>query len=133
MRKMVCSLKLHTASQDPAQLLMLMPGEGGVGKSQTIQAITKNFCHHNTVDILVKRAYTGIAASLIDGKTLHIIAQIPVNNGKRSQKANKKLTSFWSNKQYLIIDKMLMVACHILMKVSAAITTVKLAAGMEDN
>ncbi|SRR6266404_723220 len=111
---------------------MVMPGEGGTGKSRTIQAITRNFHHLRVGHTLVKSAYTGIAASLIDGKTLHIIAQIPVNNGKRSQKGNRKLTTFWSNKQYLIIDKMLMVACHILAKVSAAVTTVKLSRGMED-
>ncbi len=82
--------------------------------------------------MLVKSAYTGIAASLINGKTLHVIAQIPINNSKRSQKANRKLTSFWSKKQYLIINEMSMVACHILARVSGVLTSAKLSAGMED-
>src|SRR6266404_8668786 len=111
---------------------MVIPGEGGVGKSQTIQAITKSFEHRQAGDLLVKSAYTGIAASLINGKTLHVIAQIPINNSKRSQKANRKLTSFWSKKQYLIINEMSMVACDILARVSGALTSAKLSAGMED-
>ncbi|KAF8443783.1 hypothetical protein L210DRAFT_3334866, partial [Boletus edulis BED1] len=59
------------------QLLMLIPGEGGVGKSKTIQTITQNFRRRGASHLLVKSAYTGIAASLIDGKTLHVICQIP--------------------------------------------------------
>jgi len=50
----------------PPQLLKLIPGEGGVGKLKTIQAITENFCSKEVGHILVKAAYTGIAASIID-------------------------------------------------------------------
>ncbi|KAF8119742.1 hypothetical protein EV363DRAFT_1195573, partial [Boletus edulis] len=62
---------------NPDQLLMVIPGEGGVGKSKTIQTITENFKRRGVSHILAKSAYTGIAASIIDGKTLHVIAQIP--------------------------------------------------------
>ncbi|KAF8424995.1 hypothetical protein L210DRAFT_874447, partial [Boletus edulis BED1] len=60
------------------QLLMVIPGEGGVGKSKTIQTITENFAARGMKDRLVKGAYTGIAASIIDGKTLHVLGGIPV-------------------------------------------------------
>ncbi|KAG2738880.1 hypothetical protein P692DRAFT_201730439, partial [Suillus brevipes Sb2] len=63
----------------PPQLLMQIPGEGGVGKSKTIQTITENFRSRGVNSKLVKAAYTGIAASIIDGKTLHVIALIPLN------------------------------------------------------
>jgi len=67
------------ANCNPSQLLMIIAGEGGVGKSKTIQTITEIFYHCGVAHMLVKGAYTGIVASIIDGKTLHVIAQIPVN------------------------------------------------------
>ncbi|KAI9566422.1 hypothetical protein HD554DRAFT_2174349 [Boletus coccyginus] len=81
--------------RDPPQLLMVIPGEGGVGKSKTIQTVTDNFKRRGIAQWLVKSAYTGIAASLIDGKTLHVIAQIPLNGRDRSRKATTKLARFW--------------------------------------
>ncbi|KIM64602.1 hypothetical protein SCLCIDRAFT_1213106 [Scleroderma citrinum Foug A] len=66
------------ANRKPSQLLMIIAGEGGVGKSKTIQTITQNFYHRGVAHMLVKGAYTGIAASIIDGKTLHVIAQISI-------------------------------------------------------
>ncbi|KAF8137246.1 hypothetical protein EV363DRAFT_1138415, partial [Boletus edulis] len=65
------------ADNNPQQLLMIIPGEGGVGKSKTIQTITENFNRLGASHLLAKSAYTGIAASIIDGKTLHVIGQIP--------------------------------------------------------
>jgi predicted GTPase len=59
---------------NPPQLLMFMPGKSGVGKSSTIQAISKNFWSKS--ELLVKGVYTGIASSLIDGKTLHMLAAL---------------------------------------------------------
>lgn len=54
-------------------MIILVPGEGGTGKSHTIQAITTNFVCRKIKGWLVKGAYTGIAASIIDGSTLHVI------------------------------------------------------------
>ncbi|KAG1845717.1 hypothetical protein DFJ58DRAFT_664189 [Suillus subalutaceus] len=71
-------MRATLAGQNPPQLLMIIPGEGGVGKSKTIQTITENFVAHGAGGRLVKAAYTGIAASLIGGKTLHIVACILV-------------------------------------------------------
>ncbi|OJA14578.1 hypothetical protein AZE42_12583 [Rhizopogon vesiculosus] len=55
--------------------------------------------------MLLKAAYTGIAASIIDGKILHVIAQVLVNGSEQSQKTGRKLAVFWANKLYLIIDE----------------------------
>ncbi|KIM65344.1 hypothetical protein SCLCIDRAFT_85470, partial [Scleroderma citrinum Foug A] len=57
----------------PSQLLMIIAGEGGVGKSKTIQSITENFNKQKAAHLLAKGAYTGIAVTIIDGKTLHVI------------------------------------------------------------
>ena len=75
----------------PEQLLMIILGEGGVGKSKTIQAMTENFKRWGILDLLAKGMYTGIAASIIDGKTLHMICQILLNGHNYSHKASKKL------------------------------------------
>ncbi|KAI0349341.1 hypothetical protein OH77DRAFT_1380004, partial [Trametes cingulata] len=52
-------------------LRMLLIGEGGTGKSRVIQTVTQLFAAKGSADLLVKAAYTGIAASLIEGKTTH--------------------------------------------------------------
>ena len=55
---------------------------------------------------LVKAAFTGIAASLIGGKTLHVITKMGVGR-KRNQgaEAAKQLSEYWSNKTHLIIHQ----------------------------
>ncbi|KIK79552.1 hypothetical protein PAXRUDRAFT_73888, partial [Paxillus rubicundulus Ve08.2h10] len=102
------------SGQEPPQLLMHIPGEGGVGKSKTsiismIQTITENFMNKGAGHLLVKGAYTGIAASIVDSKTLHMLAHIPVNCHEQSQKAIQKLAIFWKDKCYWIIDELSMV------------------------
>jgi DNA replication protein DnaC len=65
-----CHLQQTLHGQNPPQLRMIIPGEGGTGKSHTIQAITNSFIQRNVKSWLVKGAYTGIAASIINGSTL---------------------------------------------------------------
>lgn len=62
---------------DPPQLLMQIQGEGGMGKSCLIRAVTNVFSSRGAGELLTKSAYTGITASLIDRQTLHTIASIP--------------------------------------------------------
>ncbi|KAI9061024.1 hypothetical protein FKP32DRAFT_1576518, partial [Trametes sanguinea] len=52
-------------------LRMCLVGEGGTGKSRVIQTITQYFASRGVEYLLVKGAYTGIAAALIGGKTTH--------------------------------------------------------------
>lgn len=93
----------------PPQLLMFIPGEGGVGKSKVIQTMTQNFQRRGLDDWWVKGAYTGIAALLIDGKTLHVLAGIPIR-GKQSAQTLKKIHEYWQTKRYLIIDEVSMLS-----------------------
>ncbi|KAJ3897533.1 hypothetical protein F5879DRAFT_782230, partial [Lentinula edodes] len=59
------------AGKQPPPLRIILYGEGGTGKLRVIQTITEAFGRHNMRGLLLKGAYTGVAASLIDGKTLH--------------------------------------------------------------
>ncbi|PCH45154.1 hypothetical protein WOLCODRAFT_43426, partial [Wolfiporia cocos MD-104 SS10] len=52
-------------------LRMIVHGEGGTGKSKVIQTVTDYFAQRGVKHLLMKAAYTGVAASLIDGKTTH--------------------------------------------------------------
>ena len=115
-------LKETIDGKHPPQLLMVIPGEGGVGKSKVIQVITQNFQKCGVRDWWVKGAYTGIAASLIDGKTLHVLAGIPVRGGKQSAQTLKKLHEFWRTKRYLIIDEVSMLSRTFFAKLSQIIS-----------
>jgi ABC-type dipeptide/oligopeptide/nickel transport system ATPase component len=101
-------LQENLAGRYLPQLLMTMVGEGGTGKSQMIQSISENF-RSKTIP-LVKATYTGIAASIIEGKTLHSIGMIPLNGQRQSAQTLKKLELLWKDKQYLIIDEISMVS-----------------------
>ncbi|KIL56471.1 hypothetical protein M378DRAFT_89250, partial [Amanita muscaria Koide BX008] len=64
-------LEQTLADQHPHPLRMIIYGEGGTGKSKVIQTVTESFAAKGVKFMLVKTAYTGVAASLIDGKTTH--------------------------------------------------------------
>ncbi|KAI9069506.1 hypothetical protein FKP32DRAFT_1552815, partial [Trametes sanguinea] len=63
----------------PPPLRMVVCGEGGTGKSRVIQTVSRMFELVGGASLLMKTAYTGIAASLIDGKTTHTLAHIPIS------------------------------------------------------
>ncbi|KAL1709620.1 hypothetical protein EV121DRAFT_172280, partial [Schizophyllum commune] len=64
-------LDRRLAGKPPQPLRMIVYGEGGTGKSRVIQTVTNLFKERRRPYLLIKGAYTGVAASLIDGKTLH--------------------------------------------------------------
>lgn len=122
----------------PPQLLMHVPGEGGVGKSKVIQTITDQFAALGASERLVKGAYTGIAASLIGGSTLHVLCRIPPPKaGTRrdgeiihSPEVEKELSEKYSNKAYLIIDEISMVSREFMSEMSRIIGKARV--GLED-
>jgi hypothetical protein len=44
-------------------------GKGGTGKSRVIQTITESFFACGVAGVLMKTVYTGVVASLVNGKT----------------------------------------------------------------
>ncbi|KAF8673089.1 helicase family, partial [Rhizoctonia solani] len=100
----------------------------GTGKSRVIQTITQEFKQQGASHMLLKSAYTGIAASLIDGQTTHHIAAISVRNKKQilSPEARIKLGLLWKNVKYLIIDEFSMLSKEFLARLSRHIEIAKL-------
>ncbi|KIL60605.1 hypothetical protein M378DRAFT_83557, partial [Amanita muscaria Koide BX008] len=62
---------MSEADEEVPQLLMQLVGEAGTGKSRVIQTITDAFKLVGLSKRLQKGAFTGIAACLIGGQTLH--------------------------------------------------------------
>ncbi|CAK5281207.1 unnamed protein product [Mycena citricolor] len=105
------------AGDDVPPLRMLIHGEGGTGKSKVITKVTRNFEERGAKGRLIKAAYTGIAASLIDGKTTHIIGGISAS-GRMSDANKGKLQEFWKGYSYLIIDEISMISKDFLAQLS---------------
>ena len=61
----VWHLEETLAGRKPPPLRLIVNGEGGTGKSKLIEAITDYFSARGATHLLVKMAYTGIAASHI--------------------------------------------------------------------
>lgn len=113
----------------PPPLQMLIHGEGGTGKSKVIQTVTDYFDMKGASALLVKAAYTGVAASLIGGKTTHTIAHISRKNTTIKDDTKHKLQSSWKYCLYLIIDEMSMLSKTFLAKLSHNIGIGKMVEG----
>ncbi|CEL58884.1 hypothetical protein RSOLAG1IB_12210 [Rhizoctonia solani AG-1 IB] len=109
------------AGHKPEQLLMQIQGEGGTGKSLIISKITNLFSQHQAGSKLRKSAYTGIAASLIEGSTLHQLAALHLCN-RLSKKTITRLQTTWRPVEYLIIDEISMVSKKVLAEISQMIS-----------
>ncbi|PSS37626.1 hypothetical protein PHLCEN_2v553 [Hermanssonia centrifuga] len=118
-------LEQSLAGAEPPPLRMILYGEGGTGKSKVIQTVTEVFNARGAAHMLVKAAYTGVAASLINGKTTHNIAAMPTTkkvDSKLSDSAKTRLQAFWSKVTYLIIDEYSMLSKSFLAILSRNIT-----------
>ena len=70
-------LRALLAGRKPKQLLMLVTGQGGMGKSTMLNAITDTFELFESSHLLKKTALSGVTASLIGGIMLHWFAGLP--------------------------------------------------------
>lgn len=104
--------------EDPPPLWMVLHGEGGTGKSKVIQTVTEYFASRHADHLLVKGAYTGVAASLIGGKTLHTLAALPREQSRATaplaDTSKQRLEAFYLRRLYLLVDECSMLAKTIL-------------------
>ena len=114
-------------------LQMIVYGEGGTGKSRVIQTVTDAFHSRESSFLLVKAAYTSMAASLIDGKMMHVIAHINVNqpNGKLSDAIKRALQAYWRMKRYLILDEYSMISKTLLVLISRILAIAMEGSGLD--
>jgi len=75
---------------DIPPLRMVLYGGGGTGKSRVIQTITEAFAARRVSHMPMKAAYTGVAASLVDGKTTHVIGSLSLGSKDNISDATKK-------------------------------------------
>lgn len=74
------NLRTHLQKQHTEQILMIVHGQGGTGKTTLLNAISKTFDDHGASKLFAKMAMSGVAASLIGGQTLHSWAALPITN-----------------------------------------------------
>ena len=117
-------LQDELAGANPEQLLLNLQGGPGTGKSQVIKAITRFFEGKNASKKLLRSAYTGIAASVIDGQTLHTLTRIPTNQDEPSRRAIVELAERYTNVRYLIIDEISMISKKFFARVEKVFTKI---------
>jgi hypothetical protein len=118
---------------------MLILGEGGVGKSMLIGAITETFEYYKAASLLAKCAASGVAASDIGAQTLHSLLGLMIRMPKeddwlqRSGKSSqlKRLRNM-GGKQFLILDEISMVDKLMLYQTSEIFGHVRAADGVGD-
>ena len=110
------------ANRNPPPLRLIINGEGGTGKSKLIEAVTNYFTSRGASHLLVKMAYTGIAASHIQGLTCHSAAMISRSNKAMSCSTKAKLQAFWAPVLYEIIDEFSMLGKTFFAKLSRNIS-----------
>ena len=67
----VSHINANLAGRSPKQMLMIVIGPGGTGKSMLLNAIIKSFKCSRGHQLLAKTAMSGVAATIIPGTTLH--------------------------------------------------------------
>jgi hypothetical protein len=104
----------RSATEKMPQLLMQIQGEGGTGKSKVISKVTELFKTLGRESTLRRSAYTGIAASLIEGSTLHQLALLHQSSKPLSKKSVDRLRATWGDVEYLIINEVSMISKQTL-------------------
>ncbi|GAW10284.1 ATP-dependent DNA helicase PIF1 [Lentinula edodes] len=115
----------------PTQMLMILRGPGGTGKTVAINALTETFKNMGFEPQLAKTATSGVAATLISGRTVHTWAGLSIG-GPRGENwvegsvytAQKRLANI-GPVEYLIIDEVSMATKDLLANLSDIVTHVR--------
>ena len=102
------------------QVIAYVGGAGGTGKSQVIKSVKEFFTLVKERHKLRLCAYTGSAAKLIGGATIHSLAML------RKLHTNKApLEKIWGNVTTLLMDEVSMTGCRLFSRFSRNITVAK--------
>ena len=137
------SLDAHLEGKRPRQILMIVIGAGGTGKSALLNAITKTFEARHSRHLLAKTALSGVAATVIGGTTLHWWGGLPTRiSGASNDWVDRKSTSKdiktrreqnIVNTLWLAIDEISMLTAETLTHTSQVTGFVKTGAGQIDS
>jgi hypothetical protein len=116
----------HSLESKPKPLRMYLGGAGGTGKSRVINALKAFFDRRNQSRRFRLSSYTGIAAQNISGMTLHAALCLNQRTSKTtSEKTRRDLISMWEGVDYLFVDEVSMIGCHLMLKISQALNDAK--------
>ena len=139
---MASHLRAYLDGRKPPQMLMIVIGSGGTGKSKLLNAITLTFEAENAIDLLAKTATSGVTATVIGGTTLHWWAGLPAINTPNSDEWMDRKTTLKEmrgrrqdnieHKEWLAIDEISMLMTDLLMLTSQVTGFVKTGNGRAD-
>ena len=117
---------LHSLEEKLKPLRMYLGGPGGTVKSCVINALKVFFDRRNQSRHFRLSSYTGVAAKNILGMTLHAALCLNQRKSKSSSdKTQRDLISMWEGVDYLFINKVSMIGCHLMLKISEALNDAK--------
>jgi hypothetical protein len=126
-----------------SQLMMLMTGPGGTGKTHVVRAVQAVMQLYGCAHLIRYLAPTGSAAALINGMTVHkgLGLKIKLNEkGKGNHEAGDSSEDYsvlisvqnhillrdeWKNVEYLLIDEVSLVSLQLLAEIDHALRFAK--------
>ncbi|KAI6025291.1 DNA helicase Pif1 like protein, partial [Pisolithus microcarpus] len=134
---------IQRKGNDGDQLLMLMTGPGGTGKTHIVKAVHSVMNHYGCGHIIRYLAPTGSAAALIDGMTVHKGLGIKIksmNKGKGNRLPGEsqqdytvlisvsnrsKLREEWKNVEYILLDEASLLSLELIADIDHALRFAK--------
>ncbi|CAF1095005.1 unnamed protein product, partial [Brachionus calyciflorus] len=109
-----------------SQNLIYLGGDGGTGITRVILAIKFYFWFNNENTNIKIAAYTGTAANLIFGNTIHGTFKFQINHKERNY-SNVTFNDIidWEKVTHMIIDEVSMVSCKMLTDIDRSLRELK--------
>jgi hypothetical protein len=123
---LIASHSRKEANTEPLHMYLGRPG--GTGKSRVIAALTDYFVEWGEAQRLRLASFTGIAAKNIKGTTLHTalaLSQNKKHRGDSKGKSKADLIAMWLGVDYLFVDEVSMIGCHLLFQIHEALVDAK--------
>ncbi|KAJ7075976.1 hypothetical protein C8R43DRAFT_859485, partial [Mycena crocata] len=116
-------LDLTLGRGNPRQLLTIVRGDAGSGKTELFRTLVDTFAVYDASHILGKTACSDSAAALVDGSTLHTFLSLVDKNGVPTSATNRITAKRYDDLKgirYLFVDNASRLSNEQLMRVSAS-------------